>query len=60
MRPQPGFALRSGSVPDQAGAGWFGWSVGRDTCPGDGPDPIFNFMDYSDDACIDELTQALH
>ena len=30
--------------------------VKRDTCVGDGPDPIHNYMDYSDDACTNELT----
>jgi hypothetical protein len=30
----------------------------RDTCIGDGPDPVFNFMDYSDDICMDEFTDG--
>ncbi|KAF8645167.1 hypothetical protein AX16_007995 [Volvariella volvacea WC 439] len=28
----------------------------KDTCPGGGPDPIHNFMDWSDDTCLTELT----
>lgn len=34
----------------------FGCPIGQDSCPGEGQDPIRNFMDYTDDACMWEFT----
>jgi hypothetical protein len=42
-------------TPPQAEA-HFGCPIGADTCPGGGPDPIHNYMDYTNEECRTEFT----
>lgn len=36
----------------------FGCQIGRDTCPQAGKDPVRNYMDYSDDACLETFSKG--
>ena len=55
---QGGCSIKNDSVPDtpRESTPSSGCPTGQDSCPQAGVDPILNFMDYSDDSCMNQFT----
>ena len=57
---QGGCTQRNDAVIDTAAErrAAFGCPIGRNTCSSSGSDPVTNFMDYTDDACMDHFSNG--